>query len=234
MSATELQLRTSAFGGFQKQDVLSYIETTNRAHAAQAVALKRERDEAARAKAAAEERAAAACARQAELEGQVEELNGELERRGCALEEARAALEACTARAQALEAEGKHWKARLERAEPLAEAYESVKDRTAGIELEAHHRALTVQAEAEAQVKKLRAELEQWLYKVQAGYDRLRTDVDATISHASGELDRVRRSLGDISAEFAEHDAALEALLDTCRETIGPKAPEPLPLDGEG
>ena len=24
MSATELQLRTSAFGGFQKQDVLSY------------------------------------------------------------------------------------------------------------------------------------------------------------------------------------------------------------------
>lgn len=234
MSATELQLRTSAFGGFQKQDVLSYIETTNRAHAEQAEALKRELDEAARAKAAAEERAAAACARQAELEGQVEELNGELERRGRALEEARAALEACTARAEALEAEGKQWKARLERAEPLAEAYESVKDRTAGIELEAHHRALTVQAEAEAQVKKLRAELEQWLYKVQAGYDRLRTDVDATISHASGELDRVRRSLGDISAEFAEHDAALEALLDTCRETIGPKAPEPLPLDGEG
>lgn len=234
MSATELQLRTSAFGGFQKQDVLSYIETTNRAHAEQAEALKRELDEAARAKAAAEERAAAASARQAELEGQVEELTGELERRSCALEEARAALEACTARAEALEAEGKRWKARLERAEPLAEAYESVKDRTAGIELEAHHRALTVQADAEAQVKKLRAELEQWLYKVQAGYDRLRTDVDATISHASGELDRVRRSLGDISAEFAEHDAALEALLDTCRETIGPKAPEPLPLDGEG
>ena len=234
MSATELQLRTSAFGGFQKQDVLNYIEATNRAHAEQVEALKRELDEAARAKAAAEERADAACARQAELEEVVEELTGKLERRSRALEETGAALEACTARAEALEAEGKQWKARLERAEPLAEAYESVKDRTAGIELEAHHRALTVQAEAEAQARKLREELEQWLYKVQAGYDRLRTDVDATVSHASGELERVRRSLGDISAEFAEHDAALEALLDTCRETIGPKAPEPLPLDGEG
>ena len=94
MSATELQLRTSAFGGFQKQDVLSYIETTNRAHAEQVEALKRELDEAERAKAAAEERADAACARQAELEEVVEELTGKLERRSRALEETGAALEA--------------------------------------------------------------------------------------------------------------------------------------------
>ena len=29
MSDTELQFRTSTFGGFQKQDVLNYIETSN-------------------------------------------------------------------------------------------------------------------------------------------------------------------------------------------------------------
>ena len=28
MSDTELQFRTSTFGGFQKQDVLNYIEST--------------------------------------------------------------------------------------------------------------------------------------------------------------------------------------------------------------
>ena len=33
MSATELQFRTAAFGGFQKQDVLSYIESSNHTHA---------------------------------------------------------------------------------------------------------------------------------------------------------------------------------------------------------
>ena len=32
MSATELQFRTATFGGFQKQDVLSYIESSNQAH----------------------------------------------------------------------------------------------------------------------------------------------------------------------------------------------------------
>ena len=33
MSAGETQFRTAAFGGFQKQDVLNYIETAAREHA---------------------------------------------------------------------------------------------------------------------------------------------------------------------------------------------------------
>ena len=42
MSATELQFRTSAFGGFHKQDVLSYIEASGREHAAQLEAVQKE------------------------------------------------------------------------------------------------------------------------------------------------------------------------------------------------
>ena len=42
MSAMELQFRTSAFGGFQKQDVLTYLENTGREHAERVEALQKE------------------------------------------------------------------------------------------------------------------------------------------------------------------------------------------------
>ena len=112
-----------------------------------------------------------------------------------------------------------------------ARAYEELKDRTATIELEAHQRARAIESQAEEKAKKVRTAAEQILYKVQAGYGRLRGDVDATITHASGEMDRVDRALEQVRAEFAEHDAALERLLQSCRECTGCKAPEPLPLD---
>ena len=112
-----------------------------------------------------------------------------------------------------------------------AKAYAELKDRTATIELEAHQRARAIESQAEEKAKKVRTAAEQILYKVQAGYGRLRGDVDATITHASGEMDRVDRALEQVRAEFAEHDAALERLLQSCRECTGCKAPEPLPLD---
>ena len=42
MSDTELQFRTSTFGGFQKQDVLNYIETSNQEHREKLEAVRRE------------------------------------------------------------------------------------------------------------------------------------------------------------------------------------------------
>ncbi|MFQ7853781.1 MAG: hypothetical protein ACLRIS_00150 [Flavonifractor plautii] len=52
MSDTELQFRTSTFGGFQKQDVLNYIETSNQEHREKLEAVRRELAEAEAAKAA--------------------------------------------------------------------------------------------------------------------------------------------------------------------------------------
>ena len=60
MSDTELQFRTSTFGGFQKQDVLNYIETSNQEHREKLEAVRRELAEAEAAKAAQAEETAAA------------------------------------------------------------------------------------------------------------------------------------------------------------------------------
>ena len=80
-------------------------------------------------------------------------------------------------------------------------------------------------------MEKARQELEQWIYKVQASYDRMRSDVSATITHTCGELDRVRKSMEGLSAEFGEHDAELKQMIQTCEEAMGPRMPEPLPLE---
>ena len=101
------------------------------------------------------------------------------------------------------------------------------------MELEAHRRAQLIENEARGKARETLQKLEQWLGRVQSDYDRLRTDLDATISHAAGELERVGKSLGGLTAEFDQHDAALEQLLEDYRELAGPQPPQPLPLDGE-
>ena len=113
-----------------------------------------------------------------------------------------------------------------------AKAYAELKDRTATIELEAHQRARAIEKEAEEKARRAREAAEQLLCRIRSGYERLRTDVDATITHASGELGRVDKALECVKAEFAEHDAALEQLLLSYQEESGGrKAPEPLPLE---
>ena len=101
-----------------------------------------------------------------------------------------------------------------------------MKDRTAGIELEAHCRAQAVQAEAEERIRKTRAEVEQWLNRVQGNYGRLRADMDAAVSRACGELDQVRQTL-----ELARQDEGLDKLTKSCCAELTHRAPDPLPLD---
>ena len=109
-------------------------------------------------------------------------------------------------------------KAEVERLGPAASAYEEIKDRTAGIELDAHRRAQTIVREAEGRAEKLRAGMEQWMEKMEQGYDLLRTDMDATISHAANELSRVQRSLEGAGTDFADYDQRLAELIKTYRE----------------
>ena len=133
-------------------------------------------------------------------------------------------LEKAKQRLADTEARLKESEEKLAKAGPAAAAYEKVKDRTAGIELEAHCRAQAVQAEAEERIRKTRAEVEQWLNRVQGNYGRLRADMDAAVSRACGELDQV-------SGELARQDEGLDKLTKSCCAELTHRAPDPLPLD---
>ena len=233
MSAGELQFRTAAFGGFQKQDVLDFIDSRSREQQEKLEALTRELEEGAKARAELEEELAAAKDRAECLAAEGETLSAQQKQAQEQAEALRAELEQTRARAEAAERGLADAQARLAKAEPAAAAYESVKDRTAGMELEAHCRAEQVEAEAAERVKKMREQVEHWLGRVQNEYDRLRTSMDATLSHAGGELEQVRGMLDGLSAELERQDEALEGLAETCRTELGPRPPRPLPLDAQ-
>ncbi|MCI7473321.1 MAG: hypothetical protein MSB10_06540 [Clostridiales bacterium] len=229
MSATELQFRTATFGGFQKQDVLSYIESSNQAHVEKLAQLQREWEDL-----AAEKESLAAQAGQAKE--QAETLAKEKESLTARLDEARKEAEALRAQLDQARREAEETaarladaNARLTQAEPDAAAYQQVKDRTAGIELEAHCRAQEIQREAEEKVRRAHTEVEQWLHKVQAGYDLLRSDMDGAISRTGQELDKLRQMLEQLSSNFSSQDEHLRKLAQDCADQFAP--PAPLPLD---
>jgi len=226
MSATEHQFRGVAFGGFNRQDVLTYVEAAISEHGRQMELLQQELKRGAEARAEQAAALSEAQTREAQSVKEKERLSIELSAAQSQLAEKSAAL-ANAERELALLRE------QVKTMGPDAEAYVHIKDRAATIELEAHLRAQAILDEGEAQAKASRVRAEEWLRKVQAGYDRLRTDVDATVSHASGELERIQKLLGGIMDGFAVHDEAWEALLNACAAETPRKAPEPIPVEGE-
>lgn len=238
MSATELQFRTAAIGGFQKQDVLSYIESANQIHQNKLDQLQRELDHLTREKEELAGRAAQAEAQAKQLAEEKEDLSGQLEQARREADRLRTDLETARGEAQAAregqtqsDARLEQLQARLDRAEADAAAYQQVKDRTAGIELEAHCRAQEVQKAAEEKVKRSRTEVEQWLHKVKAGYELLRTDMDGAISRTYQDLDKTRQLLEQLSSNFDAQDEHLRKLSQDCVADFAPAAPEPLPLN---
>lgn len=103
MSAGELQFRTAAFGGFQKQDVLDFIDSRSREQQEKLEALKRELEEGAKARAELEEELAAAKDRAECLAAEGETLSAQQKQAQEQAEALRAELEQTRARAEAAE-----------------------------------------------------------------------------------------------------------------------------------
>ena len=221
--AGEQQLRSAVVGGFQKQDVLSYIESSTREHAAKVEALKQELAEV---KAARDELARQSAA----LRGDAAAFATRLEELTTAAEQARDELEGAKARLTRLEEEATALRARNAELEPQAKAYLAVKDRAAGIELEAHVRAQAAEAAARDRVKETKAELEQWMEKLQAEYGSLRREMGGGVAAAQEELDRAGKTLEGITANFTSRDTELERLLQSYRQ---PQVPTPLRVNGD-
>lgn len=234
MSANGEHFRTVAFGGFHKQDVLNYITTATREKQEENAALKKQTEDALAERAQMEEKYGLADAAWKKNAAECERLSELLAQRTAALEKAEKELaalkgehEQCAVRLAELEK-------KLPGLEADSAAYSALKDHTATIELEAHRKAQEILDQAQAQSAKVRNELEGWLRRVQNAYQRLRTDVIATVTHMTGEMERGRKTLGDTASAFVQHDTALAQLLESEKSEAGIKAPEPLPLEEQG
>ena len=202
------RFRSAAFGGFNRQDVMDYLERSVKEH---------------------NQALEQANAQLTEARSQADQLR---EQAAQAQEEARQAKEALeravadeqTAREQsdlldALRAENEQLRSRADRAQADAEAYAAIKERTASIELEAHRRAQAIVDEAQAQAEQVRRELGQWRERVERDYYGLRAQVGPTVTQASSELERVRQGLDNISLCMNDQHSALERLMQTAKNS---------------
>lgn len=210
MSATEYRFRGAALGGFNRQDVLNYVESIFAEHNEQLWDLKNQLQQ-----------AQETCARQAEAlaeaEADVARREEENARLSAELAEARTIIAEQTRELTETRMETEELRQKVAELEPGADAYARIKDRAASLEMEAHMRAQAILDETAAQARASREQTERWLRGVQETYDRLRTDLDATVFHTSGELGRIQNALAGLAEAFALHDDSLHALEKECR-----------------
>lgn len=198
------QFRSAAFGGFNRQDVMDYLERTAQEHARQTDDLHAQLEQ-------ARQETEQLRSRLAQAQEQEQQARGELERNTAERESAR---EQSDLLAQAQE-EIACLRGQIARLEPDAAAYAAIKERTAGIELEAHRRAQAIVDEAQAQVDQLRREQAAWLERVERDYYDLRAQVGATVTQAASELERVRQGLDNITLCMNNQHSALDRLTQT-------------------
>ena len=234
----EHPFRSAAIGGFNKQDVLDFLEAQAKQTAQaqqelqgrleeserQGESLRRELDEA--------NRQLEAVRRALEEADQArEELAGQLERANEAASGSRQEASRLAGELEQARRERDEMRAQRDAVWPDAQAYIELKERTAGVELEAHRRAQAIQAKAEEDAQKARRQVEQWLKRMGREYDALCTQVETTVSHAASELEKAGAGLERLNELMSSQGTALEGVRRAYDETnLGP--PEaPMPID---
>ncbi|MCF2660655.1 hypothetical protein [Pseudoflavonifractor phocaeensis] len=222
--------RSAVFGGFNRQDVLTYLEATAQEAARQQEELQQKLD-------SSLETVTRQDADLTDQQEQLERLGQENESLKAQLEQANVALSSCRTECSqkngelaAAQCEIDALKARVAALEPDASAYAAVKERTAGVELEAHRRAQAVQEEAEQQASQLRRQMEQWFQKVEREYDALRAQIESTVSHAADQLGKAEASLEKVTVLMEEQDVALAAIAQDYSRTDPAKIAAPMPI----
>lgn len=224
MSAGEYRFRSSPFG-FNRQDVIHYIEAIHRDYAAQLQSLKKDLEWEQGQRSQVEEQGSLASQEAVAAGKDAQRSKEELTKVLDELQEAQRQREELRLKLKAAQEELDALQMAADRMAPAARAYETLKEKAADIELDAHKRAQTIIKEGEAQAELTRRQVEDWVRQVESSYSRLRADVAATLAHVSSELGRTADSLQNVTAELDGHGQQLHSL-------AGEQAKEP-PKKGE-
>ena len=222
--------RNAMFGGFNRQDVLTYLEQTAQEAAQRQQELEHKLDQAQETLSKQDAQLSEQAEQLSRLTQENDELRAQLEQANLALSSSRTQ---CSQQSGQLEAVRQELEAARQRAadlEPDAAAYSAVKERTAGVELEAHRRAQAIQDEAQRQAAQLHRRTELWLQKLGREYDALRSEVEATVSHAADKLDKANRALEQVSNLLEEQNSAWEQLAQSYAEQTPEKVEAPMPI----
>lgn len=214
MADLVLKFRTATFGGFHRQDVVEYIESNAKEHAAQLNALRTEL---------------------AEARQRITVLEGE-EARAIGLQDLNFALSARVDTLAPLEEEVAALRAEVEALRPQAEAYAGLKESMADIELEARARASLIRKDAETAAARTsadaEAEAQRVLAQAQAEAADIRARAEAEVSEIRAQAEtEVSGIRAQAEAEATESRAQAAELLRQARaerERVGSSANDAL------
>lgn len=189
-----LQKFRTAVGGFNRRDVLNYIEAEDRAHREQVAGLKKELEAVAAERQVLESKLVgiryehgAVAAEEAKVRASLEESTETLARVRGELSQAETKLAVARNELSRLQTE-------VEQLGPMAKNYEELKERVATVELDAHRKAQATIDEANAQVARLKEETRAWLDRVLGEYDKMRAAVDEQVNAISAMSGAIRES----------------------------------------
>lgn len=191
--------KTAAFGGFDKQDVVRYLEQTAEKTAALQQELEQEND---RLRQQSEDLAAQAEA----LQKQVEELTAQRDRLQDRLETETAARESL----RGLERDVSRLSAEADALRPGAEAYARFRMRLGDIECEARNRAEDLEEAAAARTR-------QTAEAFQAQYQKLMDAFTAAAGHVTQELQSLQEAVDRLPRAMDGTEAELDSLMRCLR-----------------
>ena len=194
----DASFKTCMFGGFDRQDVVAFIEKTAEEHRVETETLRAENDQLRRDRdAAVAENEALRCL--TEEDARLQEENNRLQRR---VEELQAKLAEVQAENNALRG-------------PAGE-YQSLKEHIADIEISAHRRTEEFRAQAIAELREMIVRQETWCAQAQAQYQQLSEQFAQKLELARrtvsapdlSSFEQMREGLAALSGSFDEQAEA--------------------------
>ena len=199
-----IQKFRTALGGFNRQDVQTYIEQAASAHQLELEELRKRLEEAEQhgrelefALSSAETAKSGAAAEEAKVRASLETSTRSLSR-------LRGELSQTESKLMVAKQELERLQAQVGRLEPMADSYAQLKDRVATVELDAHRKAQDTLSQAQEEAERVRTETRAWLGRVLEQYSLLRQGMEGLLeqvqllsrgSESLGALDDAARAL---------------------------------------
>lgn len=200
-----------ALGGFNRRDVLQYIEQSSAAHQRQVEKLERRLAQAEEERSILDQELAGLRDEKGSVAAEEARVRASLEESTRTLARLRGELTQTETQLKVAKAELQRLQAQVGELAPMAQNYGELKDRIATIELDAHRKAQATVDEAEGQAEALREETRQWLARVLEEHGALRREMDGMFAGA--------RALAELEQQVARTDELAAAL----REKAGAK-----------
>ncbi len=248
--------RSTAFGGFNKEDVTSFLDAQFQQVGAvqqklqdeldtarqKLDRLSQERDELSRqmkqSRQEMQDDLDAVRRERDELDRQLEKARRERETEdqkqagaSVCLEQAEQERDAARMQVDILTQELDELRRQLAAVQSDAQAYAELKERTAGVELDAHRRAQGILDEAEREARKARCQVEQWFRQMESEYVSIRGQMEDTMSQAAGCLDRAGAELEELNALISGQSGAVEGLRRVCAAADPGHMEAPVPIE---